>query len=84
VIADDEAGLQFFYGPGWWEAATRGQNHALCDLRHCLSRGDLIVPSTRYCAHGDDAVHVFDYTAIGVLIASMIVAGALVLQRRKS
>ena len=44
----------------------------------------MIVGVTRYCAHGDDAVHVFDYTAIGVLIASMIVAGALVLQRRKS
>jgi hypothetical protein len=29
-------------------------------------------------------MHVFDYVAIGVLIASMLVAGALVLQRRKS
>jgi hypothetical protein len=29
-------------------------------------------------------MYVFDYVAIGVLIASMLVAGALVLQRRKS
>jgi hypothetical protein len=33
---------------------------------------------------GTTQMHTFDYIAIGVLIACMLVAGAMVLSRRKS
>jgi hypothetical protein len=43
------------------------------------------MPLTRYFKHGEgDVMHFFDYIAFGVLIASVLAAGAMVLSQRKS
>ena len=58
------------HGGGEWRSVT-----AFCHTD---------IPVTRYFGHGgDDAMHIFDYIAIGVLIACMLAAGAMVLHRAR-
>jgi hypothetical protein len=36
------------------------------------------------CVYGDDAVHIADFIALGVLIACLLEAAAVILSRNKS
>ena len=76
MVADDKAGVQFFDGPGRRKAAFCHGVTAFCHIA---------MPKARYFGHGgDDAMHVADYIAIGILIACMFGAATMVLSRGKS
>jgi hypothetical protein len=71
MVAHDETRELFPDGPGRREAAFC---HGL--LSHYYARSALIEHG------GDDAMHIADYIAIGLLIACMFGAATMVLSRR--
>ena len=72
AVLHDEAGFQFIYRPGRWEAAI------------CHGFGHNEIPITgNFSMVGTYVMHFSNYIVLGLLIACMIGAAAVVFLQRK-